>query len=32
VLVHYGHTMASLTGAYPPGKPIVDLIIGRVKL
>jgi NAD(P)-dependent dehydrogenase (short-subunit alcohol dehydrogenase family) len=32
VLVDYGHTMASLTGAYPPGKPIIDLIMGRVKL
>ena len=24
LLVDYGHTMASLTGAYPPGKPIID--------
>lgn len=32
LLVDYGHTMASLTGAYPPGKPIIDLIMGRVKL
>jgi hypothetical protein len=24
--------MASLTGAYPPGKPIIDLIMGRVQL
>jgi hypothetical protein len=24
--------MASLTNAYPPGKPIIDLIMGRVKL
>jgi NAD(P)-dependent dehydrogenase (short-subunit alcohol dehydrogenase family) len=32
LLVDYGHTMASLTGAFPPGKPIIDLIMGRVKL
>ncbi len=32
LLVDYGHTMASLTGAYPPGKPIIDLIMGRVQL
>ena len=32
LLVDYGHTMASLTNAYPPGKPIIDLIMGRVKL
>jgi NAD(P)-dependent dehydrogenase (short-subunit alcohol dehydrogenase family) len=32
LLVDYGHTMSSLTGAYPPGKPIIDLIMGRVQL
>ncbi|KZS71817.1 short-chain dehydrogenase [Mycobacterium kansasii] len=32
LLVDYGHTMASLTGAYPPGKPIIDLIMGRVPI
>ena len=32
LLVDYGHTMASLTGAYPRGKPIIDLIMGRVQL
>jgi len=32
LLVDYGHTMASLTGAFPAGKPIIDLIMGRVKL
>jgi len=32
LLVDYGHTMASITNAYPPGKPIIDLIMGRVKL
>ncbi|MGV7790118.1 SDR family oxidoreductase [Mycobacterium kansasii] len=32
LLVDYGHTMASLTGAYPPGKPILDLIMGRVPM
>ena len=32
LLVDYGHTMASLTGAFPPGKPIIDLIMGRVSL
>jgi NAD(P)-dependent dehydrogenase (short-subunit alcohol dehydrogenase family) len=32
LLVDYGHTMASLTGAFAPGKPIIDLIMGRVQL
>jgi NAD(P)-dependent dehydrogenase (short-subunit alcohol dehydrogenase family) len=32
LLVDYGHTMASLTGAFAPGKPIIDLIMGRVTL
>ncbi|QUR69903.1 SDR family oxidoreductase [Mycobacterium spongiae] len=32
MLVDYGHTMSSLTGAYPPGKPIIDLIMGRAPL
>ncbi|MGH3524639.1 MAG: SDR family oxidoreductase [Mycobacterium sp.] len=32
LLVDYGHVMSSLTGAYPPGKPIIDLIMGRVSL
>ncbi|BBX56392.1 3-alpha-hydroxysteroid dehydrogenase/carbonyl reductase [Mycobacterium shottsii] len=32
LLVDYGHTMSSLTGAYPPGKPIIDLIMGRVPM
>jgi NAD(P)-dependent dehydrogenase (short-subunit alcohol dehydrogenase family) len=32
LLVDYGHTMSSLTGAYPPGKPIIDLIMGRISL
>ncbi|MEI7714605.1 MAG: SDR family oxidoreductase [Mycobacterium sp.] len=32
LLVDYGHTMASLTGAFAPGKAIIDLIMGRVKL
>jgi NAD(P)-dependent dehydrogenase (short-subunit alcohol dehydrogenase family) len=32
LLVDYGHTMASLTNAYPPGKPIIDIIMGKVKL
>jgi hypothetical protein len=32
LLVDYGRTMASLPGAYPPGKPIIDLIMGRVQL
>lgn len=32
LLVDSGHTMASMTGAYPPGKPIIDIIMGKVKL
>jgi len=32
LLVDYGHVMSSLTGSYPPGKPIIDLIMGRVSL
>lgn len=32
LLVDNGHVMSSLTGAYPPGKPIMDLIMGRVTL
>lgn len=32
LLVDYGHAMASLTNAYPPDKPIIDLIMGRVTL
>jgi hypothetical protein len=24
--------MASVTNAYPPGKPIIDIIMGKVKL
>lgn len=32
LLVDNGHVMSSLTGAFPPGKPIMDLIMGRVTL
>jgi NAD(P)-dependent dehydrogenase (short-subunit alcohol dehydrogenase family) len=32
MLVDSGHTMASMTGAYAPGKPIIDIIMGKVKL
>jgi NAD(P)-dependent dehydrogenase (short-subunit alcohol dehydrogenase family) len=32
LLVDHGHAMASLTGAYAPGKPLMDLIAGRVPL
>ncbi len=32
LLVDSGHTMASVTGAYAPGKPLIDLIMGKVKL
>lgn len=32
LLVDSGHTMASMTGAYAPGKPIIDIIMGKVKL
>ena len=32
VLVDNGHVMSSLTGAFPPGKPIIDLIMGRLSL
>ena len=30
--VDNGHAMASITGSYAPGKPIMDLITGRVQL
>jgi NAD(P)-dependent dehydrogenase (short-subunit alcohol dehydrogenase family) len=32
LLVDYGHVMSSLTGSFAPGKPIIDLIMGRVSL
>src|SRR5271167_4798223 len=32
LLVDSGHTMASVTGAYAPGKPLIDLIMGKVKI
>jgi NAD(P)-dependent dehydrogenase (short-subunit alcohol dehydrogenase family) len=32
LLVDSGHAMSSLTNAFPPGKVIMDLITGRVKL
>lgn len=32
LLVDYGHAMSSVTEAFPPGKPIMDLIMGRVAL
>jgi NAD(P)-dependent dehydrogenase (short-subunit alcohol dehydrogenase family) len=32
LLADYGHTMSSLTGSFAPGKPIIDLIMGRVPL
>lgn len=32
LLVDSGHAMSSLTNAFPPGKPIMDLITGRAKL
>ena len=32
LLVDSGHTMASVTGSYAPGKPLIDLIMGKVKL
>jgi NAD(P)-dependent dehydrogenase (short-subunit alcohol dehydrogenase family) len=32
LLVDYGHAMSSLTGSFAPGKPIIDLIMGRVSL
>jgi NAD(P)-dependent dehydrogenase (short-subunit alcohol dehydrogenase family) len=32
LLVDTGHTMASVTGSYAPGKPLIDLIMGKVKL
>ena len=32
LLVDHGHVMSSLTGAFAPGKPIIDLIMGRVSL
>jgi len=32
LLVDSGHTMASMTGSYAPGKMIIDIIMGKVKL
>jgi NAD(P)-dependent dehydrogenase (short-subunit alcohol dehydrogenase family) len=32
LLVDYGHVMSSLTGSFAAGKPIIDLIMGRVSL
>jgi NAD(P)-dependent dehydrogenase (short-subunit alcohol dehydrogenase family) len=32
LLVDNGHVMSSLTGSFAPGKPIIDLIMGRVTL
>ncbi|EUA33616.1 short-chain type dehydrogenase/reductase domain protein [Mycobacterium xenopi 3993] len=32
LLVDNGHVMSSMTGSFAPGKPIIDLIIGRVSL
>lgn len=32
LIVDSGHAMASLTGSFAPGKPIMDIITGRVKL
>jgi NAD(P)-dependent dehydrogenase (short-subunit alcohol dehydrogenase family) len=32
LLADYGHVMSSLTGSFAPGKPIIDLIMGRVSL
>jgi NAD(P)-dependent dehydrogenase (short-subunit alcohol dehydrogenase family) len=32
LLVDNGHVMSSLTGSWAPGKPIIDLIMGRVQL
>lgn len=30
LLVDSGHTMSSMTGSFAPGKPLIDLIMGRV--
>jgi NAD(P)-dependent dehydrogenase (short-subunit alcohol dehydrogenase family) len=32
LLVDNGHAMSSLTGSFAPGKPIIELIMGRVSL
>jgi NAD(P)-dependent dehydrogenase (short-subunit alcohol dehydrogenase family) len=32
LLVDKGHAMSSLTGSFAPGKPIIELIMGRVSL
>ena len=32
LLVDNGHVMSSLTGSFAPGKPIIDLIMGRLSL
>jgi NAD(P)-dependent dehydrogenase (short-subunit alcohol dehydrogenase family) len=32
LLVDSGHVMSSMTGSFAPGKPIIDLIMGRISL
>ncbi len=32
LLVDSGHAMASVTNSFPPGKPMMDILTGRVKL
>jgi enoyl-[acyl-carrier-protein] reductase (NADH) len=32
LLVDVGHAMSSMTGSFAPGKPIIDLIMGKVPL
>ena len=32
LLVDSGHAMASVTNSFPPGKPMMDILTGRVNL
>jgi hypothetical protein len=32
LLVDYGHVNSSNTGTFPAGKPIIDLLMGRISL
>ena len=32
LLVDSGHVMSSTTGSFAPGKPIIDLLMGRLSL
>ena len=32
LLVDYGHVNSSSTGTFPAGKPIIDMLMGRISL